>query len=44
MIHGWFDDRDRPYVYAAVTLPRLAYSRRVRLLFDTGADVTSLQP
>lgn len=44
MIHGWFDDRGRPYVYAAVTLPRLAYTRRVRLLVDTGADVTSLHP
>ena len=44
MIHGWFSDQGRPYVFAAVTLPRLGYTRRVRLLVDTGADVTSLHP
>lgn len=44
MIHGWFGDQGRPHVFAAVTLPRLGYSRRVRLLVDTGADVTSLHP
>ena len=43
MIHGWFDAQGRPYVFAAVTLPRLGFTRRVRLLVDTGADVTSLQ-
>ena len=44
MIHGWFGDQGRPYVFAAVTLPRLGYTHRVRLLVDTGADVTSLHP
>ena len=44
MIHGWFGAQGRPYVFAAVTLPRLGYTHRVRLLVDTGADVTSLHP
>ena len=44
MIHGWFGVQGRPYVFAAVTLPRLGFTRRVRLLVDTGADVTSLHP
>ena len=44
MIHGWFGAQGRPYVFAAVTLPRLGFTRRVRLLVDTGADVTSLHP
>ena len=44
MIHGWFDEQGRPYVFAAVALPRLGYTQWVRLLVDTGADATSLHP
>jgi hypothetical protein len=35
VIHGWFGVQGRPYVFAAVTLPRLGFTRRVRLLVDT---------
>ena len=49
MIHGWFGVQGRPYVFAAVTLPRLGFTRRVRLLVDTSettgiGGISELQP
>ena len=44
MIRGYFDGRNRPYVECRLYIPRLDIRVRVRLLFDTGADRTCLNP
>lgn len=45
MIKGRFEaGTGRPYVEAAILIPRLLVSGNVSFLIDTGADVTTLHP
>ena len=44
MIRGYFDGLNRPYVECRLDIPRLDIRESVRLLFDTGADRTCLNP
>ena len=44
MIRGYFDGRNRPYVECRLYIQRLDIDRPIRLLFDTGADRTCLNP
>ena len=44
MIRGYFNGRNRPYVECRLHILRLDIGDRVRLLFDTGADRTCLNP
>jgi hypothetical protein len=42
MITGYFDPDGSPFVYATIRVPRLNAEGTFSLLFDTGADSTSL--
>lgn len=44
MIRGFFDGRNRPFMECDLNIPRLSIDRSIRLLFDTGADRTCLNP
>ena len=44
MIRGFFNSLNRPFIECDLNIPRLSISRSVRLMFDTGADRTCLNP
>ncbi len=44
MIQGYFDPDSRPYFDCRLHIARFDVYRPIQLLFDTGADITSLHP